>query len=307
MLKQMKERMLKKKKLNIKIKSKPGKDQPNLFTGAASPKDLLAPSVVKETKPGEKNFEGEANDYFVEIGSTVEPVRYFRSFFAPMTINTTWAGMLDPLYMGEFGKGDCDTAIHVRPADSQRVLFDIGRKIAGIESDLLTENNSLKKAEKMTSLRDLMAQQERLRVEIERLFFVSIQTMASSSKIESFKRFCNSLVKRFAMKGIFLRGADLRQLEALLAMTPLDTESAFKDTFRNMESSNVADLFPFGQGTLSHKTGIPIAEDLEGKPVLYNAREKSLGTGHICVVGRTGFGKTFAILMLIARDLLQRA
>ncbi|GBF35470.1 hypothetical protein DCCM_4599 [Desulfocucumis palustris] len=293
-----------KKQPDQKIKFKPGKDQPDFFSGAAGPKDLLAPSLVKEVKPGEKNYEGVATDYWVEVGGTIEPARYFRSFFAPLTTNTTWAGMLDALYLGDFGPGDCDTAIHVRPADTQRVLFEIGRKMSGIESDLMTETDRNKRSMLLTALRDLMAQQERLRVEVERLFFVSIQSTASSNNMVFFRRFCNSLVKRFAMKGIFLRGADTRQLEALLSMTPLDKEGAFKDTFRNMESSNIADLFPFGQGSINHKTGIVIGEDMQKKPLLYNGREKALGTGHICVVGRTGFGKTFMVLMLIARSAL---
>lgn len=283
---------------------KPGKDQPYFFDGAATPKDMLAPSLVKEVKPGEKNLEGKATDYFVEVGSTIEMARYFRSFFAPMTGNSTFAGMLDALYLGDFGEGDVDTAIHVRPADATRTLYDISRKIAGLESDLMTESNTSRKAEKMNALRDLMAQQERLRTELERLFFVSIQATSSSTSMETFRRFNNSLVKRFAMKGIRLIGADLRQLSALMAMTPLDKEGAFKDTFRNMESSNVADFFPFGMGTINHKTGIVIGEDLQGKPILYNGREKALGTGHICVVGRTGFGKTFAVQMLVSRSAL---
>lgn len=282
----------------------PGKDQPPYFSGAADPKDFLAPSIVKEVKPGEKCAEGIVTDYWVEVGGTIENARYFRSFFAPMTVNTTWYGMLSALYVGDFGQGDCDTAIHIRPADTQRVLYEISKKIAGYESDLQSERNSSRIAELKNVLRDLGAQQDRLRVEIERMFFVSIQTMASSKSIEGLKRFCNSLVKRFGMKGIILRGADLRQLEALMSMTPLDKEGIFKDSFRNMETSNVADLFPFGEGTISHKTGIVIAEDLQGKPILYNGREKALGAGHICVVGRTGFGKTFCILMLIARSAL---
>jgi len=287
-----------------KIQFKPGKEQPDFFSGAAGPKDFLAPSVIKESSPGEKNASGRAFDYWVEVGGTIEPARYFRSFFAPMTINSTYAGMLAPLYAGDFGEGDCDTAIHIRPADSQRTLFEISKKIAGYESDLMTESNTSKKAMLMNAIRDLMQQQERLRVEIERLFFVSIQVMASSTSTELLRRFCNTLVKRFGMKGLYLRAADLRQTEALMAMTPLDKDGIFKDYFRNMESSNVADLFPFGEGSLNHRTGIVIGEDMQGKPVLYNGRDRSLGAGHICVVGRTGFGKTFAVLMLISRSAL---
>lgn len=295
----------KKKNQSTQIKPfKPGKEQPDFFSGAANPKDFLAPSHITEVRPGEKNCEGKATNYWVETGGTVEPVRYFRSFFAPMTTNNTFAGMLNSLYNGDFGQGDCDTAIHIRPADNQRILYEISRQIAGKESDYVTETTTSKKATIINALKDLMAQQERLRLEVERLFFVSIQTTASSTNMESFKRFCNSLVKRFSMKGIFLRGADLRQLEALMAMTPLDRDGVFKDTFRNMESSNVADLFPFGEGSLNHKTGIVIGENLQGKPILYNGREMALGAGHVCVVGRTGFGKTFAVLMLISRSAL---
>lgn len=283
---------------------KPGKDQPYFFSGAATPKDLLAPSLIKEVKPGEKTSEGTASDYIIEVGGTSVLARYFRSFYAPLTGNSTLAGTLDPLYLGDFGEGDVDTGIHVRPADASRILFDISRKIAGLESDLMIETNTSKKAEKMNELRDLMAQQERLRTEMERLFFVSIQATSSGTNMDSFRRFNNSLVKRFAMKGIFLKGADLRQLFALMAMTPLDSMGDYKDSFRSMESSNIADLFPFGFGTINHKSGIVIGEDFQGKPILYNGRERSLGTGHICVVGRTGFGKTFAVQVLICRSIL---
>jgi hypothetical protein len=47
-----------KKPHHEKIKIKPGKDQPDFFSGAADPKDLLAPSLIKEVKPGEKIMRG---------------------------------------------------------------------------------------------------------------------------------------------------------------------------------------------------------------------------------------------------------
>lgn len=259
--------------------------------------------MIKEARPGEESAEGKVTDYWVEVGSTVEPVRYFRSFFAALTGNSTWAGMLDALYRGEFGEGDCDTVIHVRPADSSRILWEIERKIASLEADIITENNSSKRAAMMKALSDLQARQARLRTSGERAFFVAIQAVASGKKLDTFKRFCNALVKRLAGSNVVLRGADTRQLKALLAASPLD-HGTFKDIYLNMESSNVADLFPFGQGSISHKSGIIIGQDPQGRDVFFDNWHPALDNYHMLILGQAGSGKSVAIKKITYRSAL---
>lgn len=295
--------MLRKKKPEKQTAPKPGKNQPQFFAGSSNPADFIAPSVIKETKPGEQSAEGKVTDYWVEIGSTVEPVRYFRSFFAALTGNLTWAGMLDPLYRGEFGEGDCDTVIHIRPADSSRILWEIERKIAALEADIMTENNSSRRSDMMKALSDLHDRQARLRTSGEKAFFVAIQAVASGKKLDSFKRFCNALVKRLAGSNVILKGADTRQLQALLAASPLD-QNTINDVYLNMESSNVADLFPFGHGGISHKSGIIIGLDSQGREIFFDNWHPSLDNYHLLILGRAGSGKSVAIKKITYRSAL---
>lgn len=284
-----------KRGLKKKATKPPGKDQPDIFWGAAAVKDLIAPSVIKEIDPAK------GQDYYVEVGSTAEPVRYFRSFFAAMTGNSTSAGMLDSLYLGDFGEADCDIAIHLTPVDPSRTIWQLEQKIAQLEADYEDEPNSAKRHIISSQISDLQRRHAAIRQGLEKLFMTSIQVMASSTDYKVFKKFCNILVKKFAGKGIFLRAADTRQLQALFSMTPLD-KNILKDTFRDMESSNIADLFPFGLGGIRHRTGIVIGEDPQGNLVFYNCWEPSMGNYNITIFGRSGFGKSFLIKLMTLRS-----
>lgn len=271
----------------------PGKNQPNVMLGAANHKDMLAPSVVREVN--------DKGNYYVEIGSTTEMTRHFRSFYAAMTGNSTNAGMLNSLYAGDFGDADCDVAIHITPTDQGRTIWQLEQEIAKLEADYVDEKNSARRNRLLTQVEDLKRRHASIRQGTEKLFMVSIQATASSTDMESFKRFCNILVKRFSSRGIFLRAADTRQLQALFEMTPLDNH-VIKESFRDMESSNIADLFPFGLGGLRHKPGIVLGKDALGNLVFYDCWEPQIGNYNVVVFGRSGFGKSFLVKLLTLRS-----
>jgi len=284
-----------------KKQAPPGKDQPSVFSGTADWKDILAPSVVKEVGPGMPSPKGRADTYWVEIGATVEMARYFRSFYAAVTSGSTLAGILDSLYMGDFGEADCDVALHIVPADPARAIWELEQKIAQLEADCEEEKNSARRQTILHQIAELKRRHAALRIGDQKLFFVSIQVAASATDLEALNRACSVLVKRFAGKGIHLRAADTRQLQALFEMTPLDTRTV-KDAFRDMESQNVADLLPLGLGGLRHRSGVVIGVEPSGGLVLYDSWHPSLGNYNIVVFGRSGFGKSFFIKLLTARS-----
>jgi len=284
-----------------KKQASPGKDQPSVFSGTAGWKDILAPSVVKEVGPGMPSPKGRADTYWVEVGATAEMARYFRNFYAAVTSGSTFAGMLDSLYMGDFGEADCDVALHVVPADPSRAVWELEQKISQLEADFADEKNSARRQTILHQIEELKRRHAALRIGDQKLFFVSVQVAASATDLEALNRACNVLVKRFAGKGIHLRAADTRQLQALFEMTPLDTKTV-KDAFRDMESQNVADLLPLGLGGLRHRSGVVIGVEPSGGLVLYDSWHPSLGNYNIVVFGRSGFGKSFFIKLLTARS-----
>jgi len=274
----------------------PGKNQPNIFLGAASVKDLIAPSLIKEVVPSRQG-----GDYHVEIGSTIEPVRYFRSFYAALTGDSTLIGSINSLYAGDFGEADCDTAIHLIPLDPARTLWQLEQQIAQLEVDYEDEKNLARRKTILNKINNLTRRHEAITQNTEKLFLTSIQATASATDYDLFKRFCSLLVKKFGGRGVQLRAADTRQLQALFGMTPLDKE-IIKEPFRDMESSNIADLFPFGLGGLRHKPGIILGEDDLGNLIFYDCWEPALGNYNIVIFGRSGYGKSFLVKLLTERS-----
>ncbi|WP_240377261.1 VirB4 family type IV secretion system protein [Bacillus piscicola] len=264
--------------------------------------DFVSPSLVKETLPEEHGVFGRYNDYLVEVGSTVEQARYYRSFFAEIKGGNTWASMLDPLILGEFGKGDTDVAIHVEPVDTTVELEEVKRRIQGLESDLMLEKNDSRAIDMRDEIADLKDRQRRLRTNIEKPFRVSIQAVVSSLDLKLLKKFTNNLVRRFAGREIYMRSPDGKQLDALFNITPFSQNFMYKEHTFSYETSNVADFFPFGHGGISHRSGIVLGSDDLGRPIYYDAWHPKLMNHNMVILGRSGGGKTFCTLTLTHRS-----
>lgn len=268
--------------------------------------DFVAPSMIKETLPTDITFDGTTvNDYYVEIGGTNEFARYFRSYYAEITGGSTVAGMLNPLLIGELGRGDIDLAIHIDPVETTDELEEVGRRIRGIKSDLYREMPDEKRDKLLDELHDLTARQRRLRQNIEKAFRVSLQIVSSATDLKVLKKFTNNMIRRFSGNDIVLRSPDGKQLDALLNITPLSDNPFYKEHSFSFETSNVADFFPFGNGKISHNSGIIWGRDHLGRPIFYDGWDRSLMNRNGVVTGGSGAGKTFSVLRLIHHDTLR--
>jgi hypothetical protein len=268
--------------------------------------DFVAPSMIKETLPNDITFDGATvNDYYVEIGGTNEFARYFRSYFAEITGGSTIAGMLNPLLIGEFGNGDIDLAIHIDPVETTDELEEVGKRIRGIKSDLYREMPDEKRDKLKDELHDLIARQRRLRQNVEKPFRVSLQIISSATDLKTLKKFTNNMIRRFSGNDIILRSPDGKQLDALLNITPLASNPFYKEHSFSFETSNIADFFPFGNGKISHNTGIIWGKDHLGRPIKYDAWDRSLMNHNGVITGGSGAGKTFSTLRLVHHDTIR--
>lgn len=274
------------------------------YPGKANGVDFVSPSYLRETIPTDNTIHNkEIGSYAVEIGGTILPARYFRSFFAEISSGNTWAGMLDSLIIGKYEQGEIDLAIHVQPSPSDQELNEIGRRIAGLLSDLSDEKDVRKIDAMRDEIEDLKERQRRIRLNVERSFRVSIQVIVSSTDWRTLEQLCRSIVQRFAGKSIYLRAADGQQLEALQAVLPTGPSTTIqKERFLSLESSNVADLFPFTNGCLPHRTGVVLGTDGLGRPAWLDLWDSDLTNQHCCIIGRSGAGKTFTIMLIAHRS-----
>ncbi|MNB79169.1 AAA-like domain protein [compost metagenome] len=284
-------------------RTKPKEPQPASYEGKAQGVDFAAPSILNEVIPSEVVGGGtKATDYAVEVGGTVVPSRFYRSFFAEIASGNTWSGMLNSLITGEYTNGDVDVAIHISPSSNDRELNEIGRRIAGLYSDLAEETDVRKIDSMRDEIADLKDRQKRIRLNIEKSFRVCIQVIASSTEWKSVMQLCRSLVQRFAGKSIFLRAADGQQLSALKSVLPTCSTNLMKEHYLSLESSNVADLFPFVGGGLNHRSGIILGNDRLGRPVWLDNWHHELTNYHMCIIARSGAGKTYTVMVVIHRS-----
>lgn len=287
-----------------KIKSKSGKSQPHFYDGTAEHIDFISPSFLRETIPNDIGKKGaKVTNYAVEVGGTITPVRYFRSFFAEISSGHTWAGMLDSLIVGSFGNGDIDLALHIRPTSNEQELKEIGRRVAGLLSDIDDEKDIRKIDAMQDEIADLKERQKRIRLNIERTFRIAIQVIVSANEWGDLVSMCRSVVQSFAGKSIYLRSADGQQLKALQSVLPTaQTNQLIKEHFLSLESSNLADMFPFNHGSLNHKSGVIIGRDYLGRPVWLDNWHSDLVNYHMCVIGRSGAGKSFTVMLIVLRS-----
>lgn len=269
--------------------------------------DFAAPSFIREAVPGDRSADLqtdkiEISDYAVEVGGTIVPARYFRTYYMEIGSGNTWAGMLDSLIRGH-DKGDVDLVLHIHPTANDQELNAIGRRIAGLLSDLGDEKDVRKIDAMRDEIFDLKQQQKRIRLNVERSFKVSIQIIVSAPDWKDLMKLCRSLVQRFAGKSLYLRSADGQQLAALQDVLP--TAASFKQAEEHvlsLESSNLADLFPYGGGSLNHRTGVVIGKDRRKRPVWLDNWHPDLANYHMCIMARSGGGKSFVTMLLAHRS-----
>ena len=67
---------------NSNIKDK--KESNNEYNSTTE-KDIISPTIIREKGKNDSTITGVSNEYYVEVGATANPTRYFRSFLATMT------------------------------------------------------------------------------------------------------------------------------------------------------------------------------------------------------------------------------
>ena len=264
---------------------------------------VIGPPLVIERRPGEGDgLGGECTDYWVEIDDAGSGPRYVRSLFAQFNGRTTWLGMLDPLFIAESGEGDIDVSLTIDPKDTYTEMRKLSIRDAKLRADLMLEESPNKISEIQQELHDLEQQIARLRVNAEKKFNVSMMVSYSAKDPDRLRKLGRTLVKRMGSQGIHFKTADTRQLEAWREGLGVGDREVFRDTFGDMESSNVADLFPFGYGGLSHRTGVILGLDHYNRPVFYDNWDRRLSNYNMVIFGRSGAGKSFAIKTITRRS-----
>lgn len=254
------------------------------------------PNLVIERLPSEMN----ANSYWVEVGDNVGGAKYIRTFYVEWKGRTTWLGMLDPLVLPE-GDGEVDFTISFEPTDESIQIQRMSARIAVLRNDAAREKNASKKMKLHSEISDLETQIARLNQSAEKLFKVSTMVNVGAKSPEQLRRVSRTLQKRLSSRANFY-AFDTKQLDAWLHALGIGERRDFDHTYQDMETSNIADLFPLAYGGISHRKGALLGLDQYHRPVFYDGWDRRLQNPHMVILGESGSGKSKTLKTLIRRS-----
>ncbi|MGB9879914.1 MAG: VirB4 family type IV secretion system protein [Anaerolineae bacterium] len=257
--------------------------------GTRDLKDLVAPDGFLVTPD------------HVRVGSG----RFLRAYAVVLMPSEVAVGWLDGLY----SIGDVDVSIHLVPCENERVILELGNKMAMIGAQMMLDdkegeikNIPLHEAE----LREI----SRLRLDIQmnrnRMFYVSVLFTVAAGSPEELDRKCKIVERLMAGRAVHVRQMFLRQAEGVRSVAPLG-ENQVTRVYRNFDLGAGTTLFPFASAEFAHENGVLLGVNLKtGGPVFYNAfaGPPVLTNPHMAVIATTGAGKTTLVKLMSARSAL---
>jgi type IV secretory pathway VirB4 component len=278
-------------------------------------------SKIKKKKKRSDDFDSPActiakgvpgvNDLIVSDGAVVAPdhirigERYARAYFAAQMPNEIFVTWLEEVYQ----MGDVDLSVHMQPAENHQVIRDLTHRITQYESQLYIER---KKGDiyNLTLLeakaRDAWELRDAIQLNRDKMFFVSLQMLISADSLEELNRKGRYLEEKLSGRGVHVRHAFLRQMDAFRSVAPLG-ENRLSDIYRNFNLGASVAMFPFNNAELTHPGGTLLGVNrYTGAPVFFNAfiGPPALLNHNMAVFGAAGSGKSTFIKLYTARSAL---
>lgn len=246
-------------------------------------KDILAPSALK------------IQPKLLNIGTSV-----VRSYFAisyPRYINEGWLSPLinlDKIF---------DIAIHVTPLDSATSMKDFQRKVAEVESQIMTreENGQVRDPSLETAYEDLEDLRDDLTQAQEKMFEVALYISVYGKDEAELNRVEAEMRNILESKLIYIKPAIFQQDDAFRSIMPTQEDKLMVHT--KLNTSPLSSFFPFVSFDLSSDNGILYGINRHnGSLVLFD--RFSLENYNSIVFAKSGSGKSYAMKLEILRTLM---
>lgn len=198
---------------------------------------------------------------------------------------------------------DVAVSLHVEPADSARAMAKRTKMMARIHSEILQEQKwgTNKNVPFFQEQYELLEQErERLRLGLERLFYVTIVFAVSSRDRAELEAACDK-IEREGFAGFLIRSAYKEHDLGFRAVAPIGV-NALRHPIE-MTARALANAFPFSNSHFSHEYGVPIGTDFStGHFNRYDAWHERLPNANMVVIGASGAGKSYFVKGLVARS-----
>ena len=246
-------------------------------------KDIVSPAAIK-----------------IEHNTINVSGAYSRTFFVisyPKLLNDSWLAPLinlDKVF---------DVSIFVYPIDTATILKTFERKVAEVESQILTRNEQgkvrdpqLEQAyQDLENLRDALTQSE------EKMFDVGIYITIYGSTMVELDKVENELRTMFEARSIFLKPAIFQQGEAFTSNIPVGKDII--GVHSKLNTAPLSSTFPFISFDLTMDKGILYGINRHNASLVIFDRYSMENYNSVCFA-RSGAGKSYTIKLEILRSLM---
>ena len=197
-----------------------------------------------------------------------------------------------------------DLSIHLGPIPAEQAARTLEWQKVRFES---AQSLSLKRGRTLSPEAEIALEDiTRLRDEVqrgrERLFHSSLSVTLHARDEEALKEMTQRAKAHFAATLGKLDNLSFRQREGLLSTLPLGLNAVA--TWRTLDTSSLARLFPFSPPDLDTRSGTLYGIDMRGcSPVVYDPWDGTHLNANTAVLARSGSGKSFSTKLGVLRGL----
>ena len=253
--------------------------------GTRSLADLLAPAAVEVTR----------DHIRLEY-------QYARALVVVGYPRTVVAGWLAPLLEFEY---PIDISLHVQPLETASIVKLLGHKLVQLQSSRLVDLRSgrLADPEREVAFEDAERLRDALQRGEERVFSVSLYILLRAAS----QRLLDDITRRVetTLDGMLAhsRVAILEQERGFRACLPTARDELL--TYRNLDTSSLATMFPFTSSSLSMERGVLYGVASRSQsPVIVDPFDASLENANLAVFAMAGAGKSYFVKLMALRNLM---
>lgn len=222
----------------------------------------------------------------------------------PPRVNSAWLSRVS-------GMPGVVCSIHVTPTDPTELTISINKSIGELTARLEQGGNALVMQRAEQGLKDARELLRKIDQEQQQVFNLTTVLLVLAPDRETLDRRSRAVEAALAAAGMRGRAAVFRQEDGLKAVgpwaiVPSEISDAGK---RNMPSETVAASFPFTAGGINDGSGTVLGRDRDGGLILVDIwkRGGDRTNSNWTVLAKPGAGKSFAVKMVLLRELAQGA
>lgn len=251
--------------------------------GVARIQDIIAPSLLA------------VDASFVRIGK-----RFARTLFVlsyPRYLSSSWFAPIIN-FDQEF-----DIALHVEPIDSSIALRNLRKRLAEVESQVLSQEEKGQVRDPMldAAFRNIENLRDRLQQAQEKLFRFGLYITIYGKNLEELDAIENELRALSEGKLLTIKGAAFEQKEGFASTLPLGLDQL--QIYNQLNTEPISSIFPFISFELTSGEGTLYGINRHNNSLILFDRF-SLENANMVVFGKSGGGKSYFAKIEILRSLM---